>query len=317
MNVMRNSGSINVCKTNRNRPGAFTRIAKIITLLMVMLAATGCVSLDRALNPITNQTKHYTFNYQDVSSGGVLVAAVVDRYQEIDIVESIEISERVQRQFKSERKELDVSSARPFFSKFVTSEHSGTNEIVVKLGGERYSGNLPLTAEVGQNYYQEMMEMYQRERWISPELLEQVREAVPQRFLVMARIENTSQDRSSSCSVRSAYTEQKEREEKSGEEEDYDEIKYQITRAATRKFRLTCLISHKTSLYGVLPTTVAPRVQTAINLITTLTMVNRSTNFHILVTQAGTAPTTILFTLLLFTSRTKATNPNPFMENLQ
>lgn len=201
---------------------------------MVMLAATGCVSLDRALNPITNQTKHYTFNYQDVSSGGVLVAAVVDRYQEIDIVESIEISERVQRQFKSERKELDVSSARPFFSKFVTSEHSGTNEIVVKLGGERYSGNLPLTAEVGQNYYQEMMEMYQRERWISPELLEQVREAVPQRFLVMARIENTSQDRSSSCSVRSAYTEQKEREEKSGEEEDYDEIKYQITRYSSR-----------------------------------------------------------------------------------
>ena len=235
--MARIKGVNNLHKRGWNRLSLFTQLTKLFGLLLIVNVLAGCVGLDRALNPITNHTQHYAFNYQDMSRGGILVAAVVDRYGEIDIEESLEITERAQRQFKSERKEFDVASARPFFGQF--SNLSSNRAITVTLGNNHYSGNLPLVESSKDSYYLRMLEMYQRERWISPELLAKVRDSVPQRFLVMARIEDTSQAKSSSCSVRSAYTEQKKREKKSGEEEDYDEVKYQLTRYASRNAEIS------------------------------------------------------------------------------
>lgn len=234
MKTIRINGLNNVNNANRNWSGIFKQVAKLISLLLLANLTVGCVSIDRALNPISNHTIHHAFNHQDIATGGILIAAVVDRYDEINIEESLEITERAKEQFKSERKEFDVSSARPFFGQL--SQPNAENKPIVVTLGDSFSANvnLPQVENISETYYREMLEMYQRERWISPELLAKVRDSVPQRFLLMARIEDTSQGKSSSCSVRYEYTEQKKREEKSGEEEDYDEIKYQLTRSASR-----------------------------------------------------------------------------------
>ena len=83
--MARIKGVNNLHKRGWNRLSLFTQLTKLFGLLLIVNVLAGCVGLDRALNPITNHTQHYAFNYQDISRGGILVAAVVDRYGEIDI----------------------------------------------------------------------------------------------------------------------------------------------------------------------------------------------------------------------------------------
>lgn len=209
---------INASKINRIQHRTFLYLIKFIPLMALALFATGCVSIDRALNPLTNQTKHYSFNYEGVSNGGLVVAGVVGKYQELDASESIEISQKAQRVFKQERDEFDVQSAEAM-----------VGSISISLKGDGLS-----VIQIGKHDYRQIMEMYQRERWVKPELLSIIREATLQRFAVFARIDDTSESQSSYCGVREAYEKQQKREEESGEQEDYEEDKYYVSRSSSR-----------------------------------------------------------------------------------
>ena len=186
----------------RNLPTTI-RIFKMALLLTASIGATGCVGLDRMLNPISNHTKHYSFTHTDAARGGLMVAGLSDNRNQFDDLPADEWSAALSGAIEGERAEFSVRS------------------------GES------LRPLLGDRAYGDMLQQYNDERWIGLETLAIIRNLIPERYVILARIDDTSQYKSSSCSERKKKKKKDEDGKDTDEDEDGPTI-YDICRTAHR-----------------------------------------------------------------------------------
>lgn len=186
----------------RNLPTA-DRIFKITLVLIASIGATACVGLDRMLNPISDHTKHYSFTHTDAARGGLLVAGLSDSRDQFDDLPSDEWSAAVSGAIEVERADFTVRSG----------------ESLKPLLGDRSYGH--------------MLQQYNDERWIGLETMATIRDLIPERYVILASIDDTNQYKSSSCSARKKKKKKDEDGNDTDEDEDGPTI-YDICRTAKR-----------------------------------------------------------------------------------
>ena len=189
------------------------KITKLIILLITMICASGCVALDRALNPITNSTHHYSFTHPDILKGGILTAGLVESHTIVDPLKASDSARALMYAIKSERDEFSVGSPES------------------------------LNQAMNEARYHAALEQYKNERWVDTDLLNDIRQNLPERYVMFARIEDTYEYTSSYSSKREKKKkeEDKDSEEKSDaddqeeqEEEEEEEDIYDTSRSSSR-----------------------------------------------------------------------------------
>ena len=181
---------------------------KPLILILIVASLSGCASFDRMLNPISDHTKHYSFTHHGAVNGGLLVGGVVESFEGVDIVAAVENAQPVANAFGSERKQFTVNSAAA------------------------------LRDLLGDDVYRTVLQRYDQERWVDPQILAKIRDNLPQRYVAFARVEEISERRSSSC-----YKEKKKKKkDKDGKETDEYEDgpdKYGVSRSSQRTAKIS------------------------------------------------------------------------------
>jgi hypothetical protein len=144
---------------------------KITAMIIIVLSTSACVDLDRMLNPITGHTKHYSFTYADVVRGGVVIGGLT--LNPVDS-ESIEVA------FEGSIEEENFSNAIKFAIKSKRAEYSvrSAESLISFMGNEGYA---------------KMIEQYQNERWIDFATMAEIRDQIPERYVMLAQVESTDQ----------------------------------------------------------------------------------------------------------------------------
>jgi len=181
---------------------------KLLQLFAIIFSISGCVGLDRMLAPIENHTHHYTFTHSDIVRGGVVAAGLTDSRFDMKAEASSDFSSALTGAFYTQRKEFQVRSAESL-QDFMSAER-----------------------------YQQMMNQYKTERWIHLDIMAEIREHISERYVMFARVEDTSQSRSTSCSLRK----KKKKKDKDGNEtdeyEDGPDV-YDLYRYSTRSAEIS------------------------------------------------------------------------------
>jgi len=155
------------------------------------------------LATIENHTHHHTFRHGDIANGGLVAAGLTHGQDEVETHEASKLSTTITIAFGLKRKEFDVRSADT------------------------------LRSIMSEDRYHQMLSQYNAERWIDLDFMAEIRDSIPQRYLVFARVEDTSQSRTSNCSRRK----KKKKKDKDGNETDEDEEGpdfYNLWREVTR-----------------------------------------------------------------------------------
>ncbi len=178
-------------------------IRKLVLLAFIALSTSGCVALDRALNPITNHTKHYSFTHPDVINGGIMVVGATEYGEDADPQLSVNVTASIARGLSFKRKKFEVKDARP------------------------------LRGLIEDEVYHQALEQHRRERWIEPELMSRIRDSIKERYIVFAQVTRVGEYNDSSCHK---YEKKKKKDKDGNETDEYEDgpDEYGVSRYATR-----------------------------------------------------------------------------------
>ena len=179
------------------------KISHLIILSILLLMLTACVGLDRALTKVTDHTQHPTYTYQDISDGGILILGLVNSGGEVNLTRIIHRAEYLQGSVLKKRKKYKVSPRSDFANK------------------------------LGDNMFLSIMENYRNERWITLDMMAAIREQYLDRYIFIARIENTYQRRNTSSYKKDKPKKKDKNGNKTNEDVDGPD-KYGVTRSKIR-----------------------------------------------------------------------------------
>lgn len=160
------------------------------------------------MTKITDHTHHPTYTYQDIVDGGVLVVGMVDVDKRFVLDDAVDNISPLKKAIQTGRRDYKLSSG------------------------------FGLAERLGEDLVSDMLVRYKTERWIGNEAMAAIRAAFPERYLLLARLEDTNESRSTSC-----YKKKKpKKKDKDGNETD-EEVegpdKYSVLRMKRRGAKIS------------------------------------------------------------------------------